>query len=182
MPKTEADFPLTQAEVNVLSHFAVHTYHKQADTCFNMNAPLAGCIMAGAAAESILTIVTCLLYDDALKTGRAPTHKGRTKHLLDWKFSEFLRVAKAANWLPEELQLDERLAGRPVDKPVPTDSIREVRNLVHPARSLKDRTLKEYTVQELQILYATCHAAYDCLINKICERYPQFGYFKSPKE
>ena len=130
--------------------------------------------MLGAAAEAILTMVTCLLYDDALKTGRAPQ-----QHLLKWSFYELLDVAKEAKWLPEELTLAGKLDFRAVKRPVRTDTIRQVRNLVHPARYLKDRGGKEYTVEELRVLYATCHAVYDCLINNICEQYPQFAYFKS---
>jgi hypothetical protein len=72
MPKTEADFPLTKAQVVALSQLAVNTYQKQAHLCYDANAPLAGCIMAGAAVEAILSTVTCLLFEETLQTGKAP--------------------------------------------------------------------------------------------------------------
>jgi hypothetical protein len=49
----------------------------------------------------------------------------------------------------------------------------EVRNLVHPARYLKDRKGKEYTHEELRTLYATCQAVCTCLENKVYQAYPE---------
>jgi hypothetical protein len=178
MAKTETDLPLTSAQVDALLQIALNTYHEQAGLCMNAKAPLASCIMVGATLEAVLTAVTCLLFDEALRTGKAPKfkkgpRKGQTLDLLEWKFFHLLDVAKEAKWLPEELHLDEKIDKRPVKIPVPTDTIREVRNLVHPARYLKDREGKEYTHEELVTLYVTCHAAYDCLIKKLYELYPR---------
>ena len=178
MPKTENDFPLNSKQVMALLQLALSTYHEQAGKSLNAGAPLASCVMLGATVEAVLTVVTCLLYDDAVKTGKAPKQGEKTKDLLDWSFYELLDVAKAANWLPKRLTLDKRLDRAHV-KTVPTDTIRKVRNLVHPARYLKERSGKEYTVEEVHTLYATCHAAYDCLVNQIRVRYPHLGAFKS---
>jgi hypothetical protein len=60
--------------------------------------------MIGATLEAILTSVVCLLYDEAVKTGKAPK-----KPLLKWDLGDLLTVAKAAKWLPEELHLDKQL-------------------------------------------------------------------------
>jgi hypothetical protein len=55
-----------------------------------------------------------LLYDEALKTGKAPKYKaghqraGEIQDLLDWQFQHLLDVAKKAKWLPRELSLDKR--------------------------------------------------------------------------
>jgi hypothetical protein len=178
MPKTEADSPLTLAQVQELLQIALNTYHEQAGLCMNAKAPLASCIMLGATVEAVLTAVTCLLFEEALRTGKAPKYtkgvrKGETLDLLDWKFFQLLDVAKAAKWLPENLYLEERLDRRGVKGPVAIDTIRKVRNLVHPALYLKDRKGKEYTLEELLTLYATCHAAYDCLVKKLYERFPK---------
>jgi hypothetical protein len=125
--------------------------------------------MAGAALEAVLTSVTAFLYEDALKTQKAPKEKGKTKHLLKWSFYELLDVAKEAKWIPEELKLEESLDPRTVKHPVRTDTIREVRNLVHPARYLQDRSGKEYTEEELRLLYATCHTVYGFVQNILIE-------------
>jgi hypothetical protein len=145
--------------------------------------------MVGAALEAVLTSVTAFLYEDALKTGEAPKYgrrdkrKGETKDLLEWSFYELLAVAKKANWIPGELELEQSLDPRTVKNPVPTDSIRKLRNLVHPARYLQDRAGKEYTPEDLRVLYATCHAAYgfvqQSLIKHIQQSHPDY---KPPAE
>src|ERR1700726_1081386 len=108
MAETEDDSPLSMTQFKALAQLASQTYQKQADICYKANAPLASCIMMGAVVEAILTTVTCLLYKEALKTGKAPTRKGKAKPLLGWQLSELLDVAKAANWLPEELTLADK--------------------------------------------------------------------------
>src|ERR1700737_3807710 len=76
-------------------------------------------------------------------------------------FYQFLDVATEAKWLPATLILDKNLlVGCTVENPVKTETIRKVRNLVHPARYLRDRHGKEYTAEDLRILYDTCHAVY----------------------
>jgi hypothetical protein len=77
MPNAENGTPLTVEETNELLRLAAEIYQKQADRCFNAGAFLAGCIMAGAAVEAILMAVTCFLYDDAVKAGKAPRRKGK---------------------------------------------------------------------------------------------------------
>jgi hypothetical protein len=156
----------------------VRMYHAQAELCVRANAPLASCIMVGASVEAMLTIIALIFFEKAIQTGNAPKYskgkrKGETKELLDWKFFELLDVAKKLKWLPEELEPEHSMDPRPVKTPVRTDTIREVRNLVHPARYLKDRKGKEYTHEELRTLYATCHAVYTCLENKIYQAFPE---------
>jgi len=138
------------------------TYHTQAELCNGAGAPLAACIMVGASVEAVLTALTSIRYDDSVKTAKAPKRKKKITPLLDWSLSELLSVACELKWLPKELMLDERLlVGCTFKNPVRTDTIREVRNLVHPARYLQDRAGTEYTAEELRILYVTCHAVYE---------------------
>jgi hypothetical protein len=172
MPKTETDLQLTPAEAYELLRLAFTTYRKQAHHCYIFNAPLAGCIMAGAAVEAVLTAVTCMRYDEALKTGKAPKcvwgkRRGEPKELLNWNFLQLLNVAKHAKWLPEELTLAEHLDSREVKTPVRTDSIRAISELMHPARYLKNKSGGIFSIDELHILYATCNAALDVLQREI---------------
>jgi hypothetical protein len=109
---------------------------------------------------------------EAVKTGKAPK-----KPLLKWDLGDLLTVAKAAKWLSEDLHLDKRLDPLGI-RTVPTDTIRQVRNFVHPARYFRERAGKPYTVEEVRTLYAACHAAYDCVINQIRARYPNLPSFK----
>jgi hypothetical protein len=135
MLRIEANSPLTKNEAVELLQIALNTYHEQAALCSGAGASLASCVMVGATVEAILTAVTCLFFEDALQTGEVPKYKnGKTKPLDKWQFTDLLAIAKAAKWLPDELDLEERLDLRAVKNPVRTDTIREVRNLVHPVR------------------------------------------------
>jgi len=90
-----------------------------------------------------------------------------------------LDVAKDAKLLPEKLNLHPKMDPRAVKDPVPTDKIREVRNLVHPGRYLRERGGKEITQEELDTLYATCHAAYEYLGRKFRAKYPDLPAIKT---
>jgi hypothetical protein len=174
-----ADYtPLTNQQVQDLLQLALRTYHYHANSCYKAGAYLASCIMLGAGVEAVIIAVTNYLYNQAVNTTSAPKKGKKTRYLLDWRFSDLLNVAMELKWLPEELTLLDKLDHRPVKGPVKTDSIREVRNLVHPARALQDRVGKEYTEEELVILYATCHAVYgyvqDMLINHIRKFDPSY--------
>jgi hypothetical protein len=177
MPKTEADSPLTTAQVQNLQRI-IHLYFAQLERCTSANAPLASCIMVGAIVEAMLTMIANIFFKEAIQTGKAPKYsktkrKGETWELLKWKFSQLLDVAKGAKWLPEQIEPESRLDPRPVKTPVRTDTILAVRNLVHPARYLKDREGKEYTNEELGTLYATCQAVFTCLENKVYQARPE---------
>jgi hypothetical protein len=104
--------------------------------------------------------------------------KLKVENLLRWDLGQLLDVAKDAQWLPRELTLHPQLDHRAVREPVPTDKIREVRNLVHPGRYLIDREGKAIAQDELDTLYATCHAAYHCLGKKISAKFPHLAAIK----
>jgi hypothetical protein len=181
---TEAASPLSNDQVQELLRIALRTYHDQAEMCYKAKAYLACCIMAGAVVEAVLTATVCYLYDDALKTGKAPNYKGdhprkgEIKELLEWQLYDLLAVAKKAKWLPEKLTLEKRIDLREVKTPVSPDSIRKLRNLVHPARYLQDRLGKDYTQNELVTLYATCHEVYthvqNVLVKHIRKSHPSY--------
>jgi len=179
----EPDSPLTNAQVQELLHLALRTYHDQAAMCHKAKAYLASCIMAGAVVEAVLTATINYLYPEALKTGKAPKYnrgprKGEIKDLLEWSLNDLLIVAKKSKWLPENVILEPQLDLRKVKAPVSTDSIRKLRNLVHPVRYLQDMPGKEYTEEKLNILYATCHAVYthvqDVLVKDIQKSHPSY--------
>jgi hypothetical protein len=155
MPKTEADFPLNGSEGYELLRLA-GTYHEQANACRKEGARLASCVMLGATVEAMMIAVINLFCDEARPV--AIEKKLKLEDLLRWDFGKLLEVAKDAKLLPEKLNLHPKMDLRPVKDPIPTDRIREVRNLVHPGRYLRDRSGKEITQEELDTLYAACHA------------------------
>jgi hypothetical protein len=169
MPKTEADFPLDSAAAFELLRLAT-IYHEQANACRKEGARLASCLMLGATVEAMLIAVINLFSDEVRPV--AIEKKLNLEELLRWDFGKLLDVVKAAKLLPEKLNLHPKMDPRPVKDPVPTDKIREVRNLVHPGRYLRERGGKKITPEELDTLYATCHAAYDYLGKKINAQYP----------
>jgi hypothetical protein len=171
MAKTKHTSPLDPQQVVALLQLALN-YHDQSKKSYDADAPLASCIMIGATLEAVLTAVVCMLYDQALKTGKAPAKKP----LLKWNLGDLLKVAKAAKWLPKDLQLDPRLDPLGI-RTVPIDSIRQIRNFVHPARYFTERVGNPYTVEEVRTLYAACHTAYDCVISQLRARFPHLPSF-----
>jgi len=158
------DFPLNSVTVSELLKLA-SAYHHQATTSRNAGARLASCIMLGATIEAMLTAVVNLFCDETRPIAIA--RRLKLENLLKWDLGKLLDVAKDAKLLPDKLNLHPKMDARDVKDPVPTDTIREVRNLVHPGRHLMERGGKEITPEELDTLYATCHATYNCLVEKI---------------
>jgi hypothetical protein len=176
MPKTEADFPLDGVVAFELLRLAT-IYHEQANASRKEGARLASCVMLGATVEAMLIAVINLFCEEARPV--AIEKKLKLEDLLRWDFGKLLDVAKDAKLLPEKLNLHPKMDPRAVKDPVPTDKIREVRNLVHPGRYLRERGGKEITQEELDTLYATCHAAYAYLGQKFKGKYPDLPTIKT---
>jgi hypothetical protein len=64
--------------------------------------------------------------------------------VLRWDLGRLLDVAKDAKLLPENLNLHPKLDPRAAKDPVPTDRIREIKNLVHPGRHVRTRGKRDY--------------------------------------
>lgn len=126
-------------------------YFHEAKRCEAGKAYLAGCIMLGSALETLLTLMVNVHSDDAENTGKLAMKKGLPKPLLDWKFVDLLRVAKAANWLPSALDLDnDEWTSRKARIGDYAEVVRMMRNLAHPARYLMDHYGKRVTNRYLQ--------------------------------
>src|ERR1700733_9688753 len=87
-------------------------YWREALRCQKAKAYLAGCVMLGSALETLLILMANVYSDEVDQTGKVPTVRGKPKPLLDWQFVELLRVAKAAQWLPSALNLEDRWSNR----------------------------------------------------------------------
>ena len=126
-------------------------YWREALRCEKAKAYLAGCILLGSALETLLILMINVYPEEAERTGKAPSRKGAPRPLLDWRFSDLLRVAKAANWLPAALDVDtdnwDRRKARIGDY---AEVVREVRDLVHPTRYVQDHHRKRVTARYLQ--------------------------------
>jgi hypothetical protein len=125
-------------------------YWKEALRCEQTKAYLAGCVMLGSALETLLILMINCYSDEADTTGEVPMKKGKPKPLMDWQFIELLRVAKAAQWLPSALNLDERWSSRKARIGDYAEVVRQVRNLAHPARYAADHYRSLVTAKYLK--------------------------------
>jgi hypothetical protein len=147
---------LNLAELGSL-FLAMSNYGAEADTCYNSGAYLANCVMLAAMIEGSLIILVSTHPEETQQALQQLQKANRIDKglklstLLKWDLGQLLRVAKQANWLPSFDPDD-------ASNPLSTDRIRELRNLIHPGRLVKDRGGRTITRQELNILHATCHA------------------------
>jgi hypothetical protein len=161
MEAEEEQYQLTQAQEKELYRLQ-RFYWAEAKRCEDANAHLAGCVMVGSAVECLLILFTDIFFKEAIATGEAPTRKnGKIKHLLEWSLADLFRVAKAANWFPETIE-DEKAAIR--DSSV---TLKQIRNLVHPARYVQDHHGRRVTQKFLDFSFETALEARNWLLNRI---------------
>jgi hypothetical protein len=106
--------------------------------------------MLGSALETILILTVNIYAEEAEQTGKVPTKKSQPKPLLEWQFVELLRVAKAACWLPSNLDLQDNWNSKKARIGDYAEVVRQVRNLAHPARSVADHYRCRVTAKYLQ--------------------------------
>ncbi|MGH9490835.1 MAG: hypothetical protein ACRD17_10020 [Terriglobales bacterium] len=113
-------------------------YRREAGRCRRARAHLAGCVMLGAALETLLVLMVNASEEEALATGLAPK-KGRSqKPLLEWGLSEMLRVAAAAGWMPATFQNAAKEWNHKTASIGDYATLaRKIRNLVHPRQVLE---------------------------------------------
>ena len=133
-------------------------YSKEAIRCEEAKAYLAGCVMLGSALETLLILMINAHDEEAERTGKIPTSKGKPKPLLKWDLGELLAVAKTAGWLPTGLSLNDAWNRRKAKVGDYAEVVRMVRNLAHPARYLKDhrrgRVTNKYLQRQFEIVLA----------------------------
>jgi len=112
--------------------------------------------MLGSALETLLILIINVFSDEAEATGKLPLTKGKPKPLLDWGLAELLRVAKAANWLPSALDLNDDWNNRKAQIGDYAEVVRMVINLAHPARYRKDhfggRITPKYLTRQFEVV------------------------------
>ncbi len=126
-------------------------YWREAGRCRDAKAYLAGCVMLGAALETLLMLIVNVYPEEAVATGRMPMYRGTPKPLLTWRLQTLLAVAKGAGWLPSTLNVGEhewsKRRARVGDY---AEITRMIRNLAHPARYHLDHSRKRVTARYLQ--------------------------------
>jgi hypothetical protein len=131
-------------------------YYREAKRCVDAKAHLAGCIVAGSALETQLTAMVHIYADEVEQAGLVVKRRGAAKPLLDWTLADLLKVAAGMKWLPRGLKDGEKWNRRRAQIGDYAEVMRHVRNLVHPARYLRDhspsRITRKYVAQSLEVL------------------------------
>lgn len=94
------------------------------------------------------------------------THPSRKKNvlpLMEWNLAQLLDVAKAAQWLPNNLTLDGSWCTRKAKIGDYAEILRMIRNLAHPARYAVDHERKRVTAKYLQRQFEVALACRDWL-------------------
>ncbi len=160
------DFELPEELYNEVLRLAGY-YHREAEKCRDSKAFLAGCIMIGAAFEALLLAFVNCYPEEASASEVAPRRRGVVKPLLDWSLADLLAVAKERNWLPSGLSLDDEWNEARAQIGDYGEVIRQIRNLVHPARYVVDFPRKRITKRYLESAFEILDVANDYLLNKI---------------
>jgi hypothetical protein len=131
-------------------------YRREASKCGKSRAYLAGCVMAGAALECLLLAMLHIFGDEVDRSNYVAMSRGRPKLLLDWSLANMLRAARGLGWLPAGLAPGAKWSARRAKIGDCAEVLRQLRNLVHPARFLQDyspgRMTSRYLRQSLDVL------------------------------
>lgn len=101
---------------------------------------------------------------------RSCLNKGGTiKPLAEWSLAELLAVAKERGWLPSSLSLSEEWDEKKAHIGDWAEILRQIRNLIHPTRYMRDLPSKRITKRYLEALFEIFEVANEYLMNKIGE-------------
>jgi hypothetical protein len=158
--------PLSLSEEEEKEFYRLHKlYWREARRCEKAEAYLAGCVMLGAALEGLLIIMVNCYPDEAEATGQAPMKKGQLKPLLEWSLADLLRIAKAADWLPSSLNLNDDWSSRKARIGDYAEVVRMVRNLIHPARFCHEHYRQRVTLKYFRRLLEVLELCRDWLLH-----------------
>ncbi len=138
-------------------------YYREAKKCRDAEAFLGGCVMIGAAFEALLLSFANVYPDEASNSTAAPRKKGAVKPLIEWSLANLITVAKEQNWLPSALLADEDWNDAKAQIGDYSEIIRDIRNLVHPARHAIDMPRKRITKKYLEAVFEIIEVAHDHL-------------------
>lgn len=144
-------------------------YRREAEKCQEAKAYLAGCVMIGAAFEAVLLSFANCYPEEASKATNAPRIKGTVRPLLDWSLADLLAVAKECDWLPSGLSKEEEWDEAKAEIGDYGEVIKDIRNLVHPARYAIDWPHKKITKKYSETTIEIIDVVYNYLESQIIE-------------
>ena len=129
----------------------LHFYWREASKCQSAKAYLAGSVMAASALEAMLMLTVNAYDSEAVATGVAPTGKQKQiRPLLEWDLGQLVKVAKAAQWFPFSLDLEDDWSGRQAKIGDYAEAARLTRNLLHPGYYLREHSHRRVTERYLE--------------------------------
>jgi hypothetical protein len=136
-------FDLSEDNYNELLRLA-RMYRREASRCETSKSHLAGCVIVAAALEALLLAMIHIYGSEVEAAGlTAKTKKGR-KALLRWTLNEMIDAAVGMNWLPPTGKRGGKGIGAYAHQ------VRQIRNLLHPARYLQDHSPSRITARYLK--------------------------------
>lgn len=142
----------------------IRYYRDEAYRCKEVKAYLAGCGMAGAALEAIIIMMVDTYPEEVIPY---LSSKYINKSPLNWDLIELLNVAKKAGWLPHSLNLTEEWNARKAKIGDYAEVLRQIRNLLHPGRYLKDHYRKRITAKHLDLSLDILLFSVDWFLHKV---------------
>lgn len=121
----------------------------------------------GAALEASLLAFANCYPEETLSSEVKPVRRGSPKPLIDWGLSELLAVAKDKGWLPAKLSLDENFEEERAQIGDYAEVVRQIRNLVHPARHIQNLAGESLSLDHLALCFEVLQAATDWLLDRI---------------
>jgi len=147
-------------------------YKQEAEKSAGAGAYLAGCVMLGAALEGSLLVMSECYRDEIERSISAPRDKrGKVKSPYSWHLWQLLDVAGELNWLParlspnEDIEFEEALNKGDIGDFV--ELVREIRNLVHPGKYVREWPGTTITEEHFEDCYALFGTAVDHLYNRL---------------
>ena len=144
-------------------------YRREAVRCREAAAFVAGCVMLGAALESMLVATASIYWREAKRALAAPKQKGRVRPLAEWDLGSLLAVARELNWLPAGLERGEGWSRRKAKIGDYAEALHQVRNLVHAGYYLRKHSPARVTKRYFEGYFEILDVAVSWLNNKVVE-------------
>jgi hypothetical protein len=141
----------------------INGYDREVRRCAKVRAYHAACILLGAQLEGMLLAMCAMYPKEVRKWFAQQAPKRRPKTAIDqWRLDTLSRVARDLGWLPTR---SNSRAPRKVGDWV--DLLRELRNLVHPGKHLRDYPKIRISKLHLSDAEAVFDSAHGWLLSKV---------------
>ncbi len=144
----------------------MHFYQKEAEKCAKAGSYLAGCIMLGAALEASLIGMFKCSSENLGSIKSIPRYKNnQIKEFEKWTLDQLIKAANELEWLPSEVSPNKKItleeAFKKADIGDLIKTIKEIRNLVHPGRCVRNQIDMKITSEHYESCYIFLLSAFE---------------------